>query len=166
LIVGEGFILAAGREARLERIIKVACRWTARPPHGIAKAMLWHALSRRLPILALIYALALQGMAAGWTGAGLGTAGRQVAIGGFEVLCRPSAGLAARLDVDGPAAPAGYHDCSQACLSAAGGALAPTAQPAPRRAMVTVLPAPGANHFPRLTVVAAAFAARAPPSAT
>ncbi|MGO4715754.1 hypothetical protein [Bradyrhizobium sp. 2TAF24] len=135
--------------------------------------MLWHALSRRLPVLALIYALALQGIAAGWTGAGngpgLGATGQQAGMGGFAVLCRPAAGLAARLDVDGPAAPTAPdhdHGCAQACLSAAGGAPAQTAQPAPRRMMAAAVLSPGANHFPHLTVVAAAFAARAPPSVT
>ncbi|MEW6644395.1 MAG: hypothetical protein AB1586_28100 [Pseudomonadota bacterium] len=127
--------------------------------------MLWPAVLRRLPILALIYALALQGIAAGWTGAGAhGIAGLQAAIGGLEILCRPSASLGASDDGAAPAGPAHDHDCAQACPSAAAGGPPVQAMPATlRRAAVAAALLPGDSRFVHLTAVAAAFAARAPP---
>ncbi|MBR1220109.1 hypothetical protein JQ557_19040 [Bradyrhizobium sp. U87765 SZCCT0131] len=123
-------------------------------------------MSRRLPVFALIYALALQGIAAGWFGAGHGMPGLQGALGEFGVLCRQIARAAERPDGLGPTSPAHDHDCAQACLTAVGGGvLAEAAGPAPRRMAIAGAPSPNASPFAHLPAVAAAFAARAPPLA-
>lgn len=129
-----------------------------------SQIMLWHALSRRLPILALVYALALQGMVAGWGGAGHGIAGLHAAITGLEVLCRPSGGAGEAGEWPAPSAPVHDHDCAQGCLTAVGGGtLVAAAEPIIRKAPVVVALFHGAGDFPHLAIAAAAFAARAPP---
>lgn len=131
--------------------------------------MLWRVSERRLPILILAYAFALQAIVAGWSGALHGPGLAADAL--FDALCRPSATvLSLAGETSSPSdplpVPSRHHDCALACLNALGGGSFALAQDRPlpdRDASGAAIQSISGVAFSHLRVVSAAFAARAPP---
>ncbi|WP_315832853.1 hypothetical protein [Bradyrhizobium prioriisuperbiae] len=129
--------------------------------------MLWRVTLRRLPILILAYAFALQVIVAGWSGTIHGPANALVdAICSSPRFMSGDVGLASTDPApDRPSTPSAHHDCALACLNAQGGAFTTAdASPLARRdAPVVVMRAVDGAAFQHPGLAFVAFAARAPP---